>query len=175
MLIELPDPCLVVLCGASGSGKSSFASKHFSATEIVSSDACRAMVCDDPEDQSVNEEAFALAHTICRLRLELGRLAVMDATSVEARARRELVDLAEREGAPAVCVVLALPLDICLARQKLRPGRTVPADVVRRQAEDLWSSLKEIGEEGFSRVYLLQSAEELGQVRVARTGSPVPE
>ncbi|MEZ5123273.1 MAG: methyltransferase domain-containing protein [Solirubrobacterales bacterium] len=47
-----PDPGLVVLIGPSGSGKSSFAGKHFAATEVISSDFCRGLVADDENDQS---------------------------------------------------------------------------------------------------------------------------
>jgi protein phosphatase len=44
MPISIPKLSLVVLIGPSGSGKSTFARKHFLPTEILSSDACRAMV-----------------------------------------------------------------------------------------------------------------------------------
>jgi protein phosphatase len=50
--IDLPQLSLVVLMGASGSGKSSFAHRHFKATEVLSSDAFRALVADDENDQS---------------------------------------------------------------------------------------------------------------------------
>lgn len=49
---------LVVLVGPSGSGKSTFARTHFKPTEIPSSDACRVMVSDDVNDQSVTKDAF---------------------------------------------------------------------------------------------------------------------
>ena len=39
MRLTIPDYCLVVLIGASGSGKSTFAARHFLPTEVVSSDA----------------------------------------------------------------------------------------------------------------------------------------
>jgi ABC-type phosphate transport system ATPase subunit len=45
--ISIPKLSLVVLIGPSGSGKSTFARKRFRPTEVVSSDACRDMVCDD--------------------------------------------------------------------------------------------------------------------------------
>ena len=47
MNISIPEFSLVLLIGASGSGKSTFARKHFLPTEIVSSDACRGLVSDD--------------------------------------------------------------------------------------------------------------------------------
>ena len=55
MLVRIPIPklSLVVLIGPSGSGKSTFARRHFRATEVLSSDACRGMVSDNENDQSV--------------------------------------------------------------------------------------------------------------------------
>ncbi|MGB3681668.1 MAG: AAA family ATPase [Rubrobacteraceae bacterium] len=52
MNISIPELCLVVLIGASGSGKSTFARQHFLPTEVVSSDFCRGLVSDDENDQS---------------------------------------------------------------------------------------------------------------------------
>jgi protein phosphatase len=52
MKISVPEVSLVLLIGASGSGKSSFAQKYFNKYEIVSSDTCRGMVANDENDQS---------------------------------------------------------------------------------------------------------------------------
>ena len=72
--IKLPELSLVVLIGTSGSGKSTFAAKHFAPTEVLSSDFCRALVGDDENDQSVTKEAFEILHDIAGMRLRLGRL-----------------------------------------------------------------------------------------------------
>ena len=45
--IVLPEFSLVVLIGASGSGKSTFAQIYFLPTEVLSSDFFRALVSDD--------------------------------------------------------------------------------------------------------------------------------
>jgi hypothetical protein len=54
MKLAVPQPSLVVLIGASGSGKTTFARRHFLPTEILSSDACRAMVSDDENNMVAN-------------------------------------------------------------------------------------------------------------------------
>src|SRR3954464_14630377 len=96
MNITIPNLSLVVLVGPSGSGKSTFARKHFLPTEGLSSDACRAMVSDDENNQAVTNEAFALLHYIAAQRLPLGRLTVIDATNVLPESRKPLVELARK-------------------------------------------------------------------------------
>ena len=49
MPLTIPDFALVLLVGASGSGKSTFAARHFRPTEVLSSDRCRGMVADDEQ------------------------------------------------------------------------------------------------------------------------------
>ncbi|MBW7929355.1 MAG: AAA family ATPase, partial [Fimbriimonadaceae bacterium] len=87
MRIEIPELAVVVLIGASGSGKSTFARNHFLLTEIVSSDACRALVDDHETSMSATDDAFDLLHHTMRLRLKRGRLTVVDATNVQPHAR----------------------------------------------------------------------------------------
>jgi hypothetical protein len=74
MRIDLPDPSLVVLIGASGSGKSSLAARHFAPTEVVSSDFCRGLVADDENDQAATADAFAVLNFIAGKRLAQPRL-----------------------------------------------------------------------------------------------------
>src|SRR5438445_9081066 len=59
MVVRVPDPSLVVLCGPAGSGKTTFARRHFRDTAIVSSDRCRAMIADDEANIRVSREAKA--------------------------------------------------------------------------------------------------------------------
>ena len=82
MNLTIPELSLVVLIGVSGSGKSTFAQKHFKPTEIVSSDACRGLVSDDENSQAATPDAFELLHFIARKRLAAGKLTVVDATNV---------------------------------------------------------------------------------------------
>src|SRR5207244_3605562 len=94
MNIAIPELSLVVLIGASGSGKSTFARSHFASTEILSSDACRGLVSDDENDQAATNDAFEVLHYIAAKRLARGRLAVVDATNVQPESRKPLVALA---------------------------------------------------------------------------------
>ena len=168
MKITIPELCLVALIGPSGSGKSHFASRHFKPTEVVSSDACRAMVADDANDQAATPDAFALVNFITATRLRAGRLTVIDATSVQSQARKPLVGLAREHDCLAVAIVLNMPESLCLARNRERPDRTFGARVVRRQAEQLRRSLRRLRREGFRYVFVLNSPDEVEAVTIER-------
>ena len=70
--LGLPELSLVLLVGVSGSGKSTFASRHFKPTEVISSDFCRGLVADDENDQSATADAFDVLHYIAGKRLAAG-------------------------------------------------------------------------------------------------------
>ena len=169
MNITVPELCLVALVGPSGSGKSVFASRHFRPTEVVSSDACRAMVADDANDQAATPDAFALLHFIAATRLRAGRLTVIDATNVQPDARKSLVGLARDHDCLPVAIVLNMPESLCLARNQERPDRSFGAGVVRRQAEQLRRSLRGLRREGFRHIFVLNSPEEVEEVSIERT------
>lgn len=168
MRLEIPKLSLVVLIGASGSGKSTFAAAHFKPTEVVSSDTCRAIVSDDPNDQSATADAFALVHFIARTRLNRGLLTVIDATSVRKVDREPLIELARECHVPAVAIVFDLPERVCLERNATRPDRDFGPHVVRRQRRALKQGLGGIRREGFSQVYRLASEEEVEAAGIER-------
>ena len=167
--IEVPEVGLVVLCGASGSGKSTFARRHFAPTEIVSSDQCRALVGDDETDQSVTAAAFELLHAIVEKRLEIGRLTVVDATNARPDDRKPVVELARRWDVLATAIVFDLSLAVCLEHNRQRSDRRTPPHAVKRQHDTLRRGAKRLRKERFTRVYTLGSTEELDSVEVART------
>ena len=137
MKLTLPDLTLVVLIGPSGSGKSSFARRHFKPTEVVSSDFCRGLVSDDENDQAATGDAFDVLHYVAGKRLARGLLTVVDATNVQPEARRPLVELAREHDVLPVAVVLRMPEDVCHARNKARPDRAFGPHVVRNQSMQL--------------------------------------
>jgi protein phosphatase len=169
MRIELPDPSLVVLIGASGSGKSSFARKHFAATEVISSDFCRGLVADDENDQSATEDAFAVLQFIASRRLAQPRFTVIDATNVQREARRPLVELANGHDLFPVAIVLDTSESICQERNRSRSDRAFGPHVVERQRAQLHKSLRGLQREGFRRVTVLKTPEEVEAVEIVRT------
>ncbi len=153
--IEIPDPALVLLIGPSGAGKSTFAARHFRPTEVLSSDRCRAMICDDEADQSVSAAAFRLLHQIARARLSRGRMTVIDATSLARPARLPLLRMAHRYGVPAAALVFQPTLATCLARNRARLERVVPEEVIHRQHDALLRTIPQLAAEGYVGRFLL--------------------
>ncbi|WP_238009200.1 polynucleotide kinase-phosphatase [Dactylosporangium sp. AC04546] len=154
--MKIPELCLVALVGISGSGKSTFARRHFQPTQVLSSDAFRAMVADDENDQSASSDAFAALHFVAGKRLRAGRLTVVDATNVQAHARKALVDVARDHDVLPVAIVLDVLEEECWARTEARPDRDFARPVLTRQSRDLRRSLKQLKNEGFRHVLVLR-------------------
>jgi len=166
--IAVPELGLIVLCGASGSGKSTFAQRHFAATEVVSSDQCRALVGDDETDQAVTAPAFALLNDIVDKRLQVGRLTVVDATNTKREDRKSLIELARKWDFLATAIVFDLPVTTCFERNAQRLDRITPEHAIRRQHKALRRTMKGLRKERFSRVHTIGSVEELDRVQVTR-------
>ncbi|MFD3805861.1 polynucleotide kinase-phosphatase [Streptomyces sp. NPDC058619] len=166
-VLPVTDLSLVVLIGATGSGKSTFARNHFKATEVISSDYCRGLVADDENDQSASKDAFEVLHYIAGKRLAAGRLTVVDATSVQADARRQLVQLAREHDVLPIAIVLDLPEQVCAERNAARPDRAgLPRAVIQRHRRDLRRSLRGLEREGFRKVHVLRTVEEAESAEV---------
>ena len=159
--LSIPADALVVLMGVSGSGKSTFAARHFGPRDVLSSDALRGLIAGDESDQSATQDAFELLRIALRMRLARGRLSVVDATNVQRWARRLLLDAALRRGRPAIAIVLDLPLATCLERNELRLVNRLPAAAIRRQHRWLVESMPMLTAEGFARIDLLRSLDHI--------------
>ncbi len=164
MKIQVPELSLVLLIGVSGSGKSTFARKHFGKHEVVSSDECRGIVSNDENSLSATDDAFDLLNYIIGKRLKNGLLTVVDATNVQAEARKNLIQLAREYHTLPVAIVLDLPQKVCEDRNEARADRNFGNHVIRQQRQQLRRSLKGLRREGFRQVYVLKSPEEVDAV-----------
>ena len=157
-----------MLCGPAGSGKSTFAHKHFPETAIVSSDRCRAMIGDDESNLAVSRDAFDLFHQIIAARLRNRRLAVADSTALGVDARRELRQLGRRAGVPVILIVFDVSEATSVKQDEAR-HRRVGRSVIREHRERLQAALKEISREAYDQVVILNE-EDARHATVELTG-----
>ncbi|MEU6025000.1 polynucleotide kinase-phosphatase [Micromonospora sp. NPDC047134] len=169
-VLDVPELSLVALVGVSGSGKSTFARRHFAPSQVLSSDAFRAMVADDENDQSASADAFDALYYVAGKRLRAGRLTVVDATNLQPHARAALVRVAREHDVLPVAIVLDVPEELAWARTEARADRTFGRQVLARMSRDLRRTYSQLAREGFRKVHVLRGVEEIeaAQIRIER-------
>ncbi|MEV0939137.1 polynucleotide kinase-phosphatase [Micromonospora wenchangensis] len=165
-ILDIPELALVALVGVSGSGKSTFAARHFAPSQVLASDAFRAMVADDENDQSASADAFGALHHVAGVRLRRGRLTVVDATNLQPHARAGLVRVARDHDVLPVAIVLDVPEALAWERTVSRADRTHGRQVLARMQRDLRRSYGQLEREGFRRVHVLRGVEEIDAARI---------
>jgi protein phosphatase len=168
MNLVIPELSLVLLMGASGAGKSTFARKHFRASEVLSSDYCRYLVSDDENNQAATNDAFEVLRCIAAKRLARAKLTVVDATNVQPHARKPLLALAAQHRASSVAIVLNVPAAICLDRNRIRMDRTLNSLAIENQWQELQRSIECLEPEGFHPIYVLDTADQIDAAIVVR-------
>ena len=149
--MRLPDPALVVLVGASGSGKSHWAASRYRAQELVSSDALRGVVGSGEHDLDASADAFAVLEAVVAARLSRRLTTVVDTLGTDAARRTAWLAAARAAGLPAVAVVLTTPAEVCRRRNSAR-DRPVPAPVLAGQLARVPATLDELRGEGWDQV-----------------------
>jgi predicted kinase len=162
--IVIPRQTLIVLCGPAGSGKSTFAhrfvERHYAqgcrATTIVSSDYCRALICDEVTNQQINRDAFDLFYYIMQKRLLQRSLTIADSTALTPEARHRLVEMAQRQHFTTCLVVFNMSLQTCIAHDRApNRGRVVGEQVIAYHIKQLQRALQAIPQEGWDQIYVL--------------------
>ncbi|WP_353952235.1 LLM class flavin-dependent oxidoreductase [Knoellia sp. S7-12] len=147
--MQIPDPALVLLVGASGSGKSTWAVTNYRANEVVSSDALRAAVGSGTADLDASDDAFQILDQIVAGRTRRGLTVVVDTLGLDPDRRAGWVALARNGGLATVAVVFDTPAATCRARNAAR-DRPVPANVLNAQLQRMRDVERELDVEGWS-------------------------
>jgi alkanesulfonate monooxygenase SsuD/methylene tetrahydromethanopterin reductase-like flavin-dependent oxidoreductase (luciferase family)/predicted kinase len=149
--VPLPDPAVVVLIGAAGSGKSTWAADRYRRAEIVSSDDLRGIVGSGPADLDASTDAFDLLERIVAARIGRGLTTVIDTLGLDGDRRRAWLASARGASLPAVAVVLDTPGDECRGRNALR-DRPVPAATLTDQVRRVARVREDLAGEGWDAV-----------------------
>ncbi|MFF3488723.1 AAA family ATPase [Streptomyces sp. NPDC002701] len=153
----IPDPSLVCLIGAAGSGKSTWANTWLD-TQVLELDRFRALVSDDPGCQESTGDAVFALQTVLEARLARRKMTVIDATNCEKSVRADLIATARRHGVPTVALVVPTPASVCVERQEGRPAnRRVPEPVVLAQHAAMVDAWPGLPGEGFDHVVIAEN------------------
>jgi alkanesulfonate monooxygenase SsuD/methylene tetrahydromethanopterin reductase-like flavin-dependent oxidoreductase (luciferase family)/predicted kinase len=151
---HLPEPAVVVLAGAAGSGKSTWAFERFRTAEVVSSDALRAAVGSGPSDLDASAEAFALLDQIVAARTRRSLTTVIDTLGLDPVRRSDYLRLARAAELPAVLVIMNTAAALCRERNRLR-DRPVPAPVLTEQLRRIGRLVESAEAEGWDQILIV--------------------
>jgi F420-dependent oxidoreductase-like protein len=150
--IQLPSPCMVVLVGVAGAGKSTWARANFEPHHIVSSDALRALVGEGEGDQAASKDAFAILDDVVRRRLRRSLTTVIDTLGMSAERRAVYRQIAAEHGVP--CIAVVIEVDAARARRQNRSRvKRVPERVVDEHLASWAAAIEPLDSEGFSAVH----------------------
>lgn len=154
---RIPVPSVVVLIGASGSGKSTWAASTFDGRSVVSSDALRALVGEDERDQAASTAAFDLLDQAVAARLRRRLTTVIDTVGHDAERRRQWIDAARSARLPVYAVHFDVSAAVCKARNRQRERR-VPEAVIDGQVRGIAAQADGLTGEGFDDVIVVDDA-----------------
>ena len=128
-------PTLYIMCGLSGSGKSTIATQIANENPnivIVSSDEIREELTGNYEDQEHNEEVFKIFHDRIRKNLENQKNVIADATNLTMKSRRAIMMKVHGLNIKKVCVIIPKPFEQC-KEDNLHREHPVPDFVLDKQ------------------------------------------
>lgn len=152
----------IMLCGISGSGKSTWA-QHWATSEprpsnvnIISSDAIREELYGDASIQRNHAKVFSLMLERTKRALDKKETVIYDATNLNEKRRIALLNELKGYNCPKACVVFITDPAVCADRQEYRE-RKVSNEVIWKQVKQFQPPHKN---EGWDRIFIYVTGRE---------------
>ncbi len=155
MTLVIPEFALIILIGTTGSGKTTFAKRHFKSSEILSSSHLRALIAGREDAIEVAAEAFELLLSIAGKRLARRLLTVIDASNLLPEVRKALLALAKDWDVMPIALVFAPPEPV---RNSTLSHRYGPA-LLSHQRLQFQQTMRLLPYENFACIHVFENYE----------------
>ena len=163
--IAIEKNTLVLVAGAPGSGKSTFAMEQFPLDAIISTDRLRQELTNNPANQIIFGKAFFLAQQIMEERLKRGEIAVLDAQNLSEERRNTFYKIAARYGSKIDLIFLDTDVQEIVRRGKSRK-RKIDEAVLKHGASNAAQSVKLLKQDSHLNSFHILKNEEARGVHV---------
>lgn len=140
---------LIIMCGISGSGKSTKAKElkeEYNAV-IISTDDIREDIFKDIHDQEHNKEVFRIAYDEINMFIELSHNVIFDATNIKYSSIKDLKKgIKHWNDINKILYVMDTPIDKAIKQNNAR-DKVIPTEVIIRQANTFKSNREKIMQE----------------------------
>jgi predicted kinase len=158
---------IMVLCGPSHSGKSTFAKRFKKQFTVISSDEIRKAMTGSYEISEKDDVVWKVFAARKNLALKRGENIILDACHLSKKARQHsLEDVDNRYG--KTCIVFDLPFRV-LKERCVREKRMTPATLEEIRNAFEKPTRRELLECGFDEVYFIREKKRKDASHIART------